>query len=57
MEMLKSIKSLVVVSTLVLSMALLFAACEKKTEYVPTPAALTPAVEILTPTAVVPAGE
>ena len=55
MEMLKSIKSLVVVSALVLSMALLFAACEKKVEYVPTPAAMTPAVETLTPTAVVPA--
>ncbi len=56
MEMLKSIKSLVVVSALVLSMALLFAACEKKVEYVPTPAALTPeAVETLTPTAVAPA--
>jgi hypothetical protein len=52
METLKNIKSLGIAIVLVLSLAFVLVACEKKSEYVPTPAApMTPAAEMPTPVA------
>lgn len=53
METLKSIKSLGIAIVLTLCLAFVLVACEKKTEYVPTPVAplMTPAVEVPTPVA------
>jgi hypothetical protein len=52
METLKSIKSLTIAIVLTLSLAFALVACQKKTEYVPTPAApMTPATEMPTATA------
>jgi hypothetical protein len=52
METLKSIRSLGLAIVLTLSLAFVLVACEKKTEYVPTPVApMTPAAEMPTPAA------
>ncbi len=52
METLKSIRSLGIAIVLTLSLSFVLMACQKKTEYVPTPVApLTPEAVVPTPVA------